>query len=72
MFRQGFKDCNFTPESSLLTAYGIYLMGGGCPDDFGRMTEEDVQIMLTTFHGTQEMLAHRIVAELAKWMGGTQ
>ncbi|MBQ7622028.1 MAG: hypothetical protein IJV02_06415 [Candidatus Methanomethylophilaceae archaeon] len=72
LYRQGFKDGSFTPESSLISAYGVYLMNGGTPEGFDSMTDEDVQIMLTTYHGMQQMQAHRIVMEFAKWMGGKE
>lgn len=61
------------PEVSTLMAYGIYLMNGGNPNDFGEMTREDVEIMLNTYYGLQEshdeILAKRIARAM---MGGDE
>ena len=54
-------------------AYGIYLIHGGDPDVFGKLSQEDVDIMLNTYYGLQdthdEVLAKRIVKTL---YGGDQ
>lgn len=71
-YRNSFKDGSFSPGSSLIAAYGLYLMNGGTPSGFEELTDEDIQIMLTTYNGYQTLYARKIVSELAKWMGGKE
>ncbi len=42
---------------ALLFAYGLWLRGGGDPDDFERLTYTDAQILITTEVGLRKMSA---------------
>ena len=51
-------------------AYGIYLMHGGDPSAFDRLSEEDLDIMLNTYMGLIEMQSMSIAAEVATTIFG--
>ena len=55
-----------SPQAAMLHAYGIYLSHGGTPRDFMNMTEDDIQIMYTSYTATLAHERNELLKELVK------
>lgn len=55
-----------SPQASMLHAYGIYLSNGGTPKGFMDMTEDDIQIMYTTYTANKTHERTELLKELVK------
>lgn len=60
VFAQAVAEGTADGDAALMMAYGVYLMNGGRREDFMELTADDVQIMLTTYLGTQARQASRL------------
>lgn len=45
---------DFSPYTLEMYAYGVYLMHGGDPERFEDLTMDQIQIMITSYMGTQK------------------
>ncbi len=50
-------------------AYGIYLMHGGDPGKFAELTQDEIQILLTTYTGTIKQITDVIFKMLKAMLG---
>ena len=52
-------------ETAILEVYGMYLMNGGTREGFLELTDDEIQMMYTSYFGNQRA----IVLALGKMMG---
>lgn len=59
-----------SPDERLLYAYGVYLKGGGRPDDFLDMDMDDVQTLLLAHDADMSRLVYNTLKGLGEMFGG--
>jgi hypothetical protein len=70
LFEEAVSEGRFSAESATLYAYGIYLMNGGTPEGFDTLTEDDIQILLTSYTGTMARQNKTLFKMLKAFFGG--
>lgn len=55
-----------TSDIALKQVYGLYLLNGGTRDRFDEMTDDDVQLMYSSYIGTMTYLRRELVKDLVK------
>lgn len=55
-----------SPDIAFTQAYGLYLMHGGSPEGFDRLTPDDVQIMYSAYMATQAFDRRELIKDIVK------
>ena len=55
-----------SPEIAFTQTYGLYLMHGGTPEGFQQLTEDDIQIMYTSYIATMVNDRRELLKDLVK------
>ena len=69
LFQDGIVEGNLSNEGALLYAYGIYLMNGGTPEGFSQLTNNDIQILLYSYTGTNIRQNKVLIEAIAQMLG---
>lgn len=55
-----------SPQIAFAQAYGLYLMNGGTPEGFMQLTEDDIQIMYTSYMSTLVNNRRELMKDIVK------
>ena len=72
LYQQAVEEGNFDNDTALLYAYSVYLLHGGTRENFMKLTEDEVQLILSTHLAERDREAYTILKGLGTMFGGKQ